>query len=118
MTSPDTSSRRPTQARRPHTRTTATAIASKLRQEPSPATSRFLSRDPLSSPPTEPALSPYVYADDEPTVRVDPSGMGAMHADSVPSRTLDDLTASDLSLSTGNCTRYLNASVPRGIYTF
>jgi RHS repeat-associated protein len=44
-------------------------------REYDPATGRFLSRDPLPQPPTEPGVSSYAYVSDRPTVMVDPSGM-------------------------------------------
>jgi RHS repeat-associated protein len=39
-----------------------------------PATGTFLSPDPLAPPDTSPAISPYLYATDQPTVLSDPSG--------------------------------------------
>ncbi len=36
---------------------------------------RFTTVDPLEEVPTSPAMSPYIYADDRPTTRTDPSGM-------------------------------------------
>jgi RHS repeat-associated protein len=38
---------------------------------------RFLQPDPLAPPVRDPAVSPYIYANDRPTVLTDPSGMGA-----------------------------------------
>jgi RHS repeat-associated protein len=39
------------------------------------STGRFLRVDPVSPQPGQPVLSPYLYADDRPTVLTDPSGM-------------------------------------------
>jgi hypothetical protein len=39
-----------------------------------PATGIFLSPDPLAPPDTSPAISPYLYAIDQPSVLQDPSG--------------------------------------------
>jgi RHS repeat-associated protein len=39
-----------------------------------PATGAFISRDPLAPSPFQPAISPYVYANDRPTVLADPTG--------------------------------------------
>jgi RHS repeat-associated protein len=39
-----------------------------------PETGSFVSRDPLTPSPFQPAISPYVYANDRPTVLSDPSG--------------------------------------------
>jgi hypothetical protein len=39
-----------------------------------PTTGSFLSTDPMPGGPTQPATSPYLYADDQPTVLWDPSG--------------------------------------------
>jgi RHS repeat-associated protein len=40
-----------------------------------PASGRFLSRDPLAAPRSEPGASAYLYTANRPTVLVDPSGM-------------------------------------------
>ncbi|HEV2636342.1 MAG TPA: fibronectin type III domain-containing protein [Actinocrinis sp.] len=42
-----------------------------------PATARFTSTDPVTQPTTDPYLSPYTYADGEPTALTDPSGDSA-----------------------------------------
>ena len=39
-----------------------------------PASGRFLGRDPIPGPPADPYVSAYVYADNAPTVLLDPSG--------------------------------------------
>jgi RHS repeat-associated protein len=44
-------------------------------REYDPTTGRFLSRDPLTPPMSEPGVSSYAYANNRPTVLVDPSGM-------------------------------------------
>ncbi|HEX6701714.1 MAG TPA: DUF6531 domain-containing protein [Gaiellaceae bacterium] len=46
-------------------------------REYDPASGRFLTLDPLPVATGSPYVSSYVYADDEPTVLVDPTGMGA-----------------------------------------
>ncbi len=43
-----------------------------------PGTGQFLSPDPVAAPVTEPAASPYLYADDQPTTSVDPAGQSAL----------------------------------------
>ncbi len=43
-------------------------------RELDPATGAFLSRDPLMQPLAQPAISPYIYVDDQPTVLADPTG--------------------------------------------
>ena len=45
-----------------------------------PADGRFLATDPLAPPATDPYVSSYVYANDRPTVLIDPSGMGSIWA--------------------------------------
>ena len=40
-----------------------------------PATGRFLRTDPLDPEPMSPSISAYVYADDQPTTEVDPTGL-------------------------------------------
>ncbi|HEU5478041.1 MAG TPA: RHS repeat-associated core domain-containing protein [Gaiellaceae bacterium] len=43
-----------------------------------PSTGRFTSTDPKPTTPTQPFMSSYVYAKDEPTLLIDPTGMGAV----------------------------------------
>jgi RHS repeat-associated protein len=45
-------------------------------REYDPRNGWFLQPDPLAPPFRQPAISPYVYAHDRPTVLTDPSGMG------------------------------------------
>jgi RHS repeat-associated protein len=45
------------------------------------ATGRFLTRDPLTSAQTDPYTSTYVYADNAPTILIDPSGLEACVVD-------------------------------------
>jgi RHS repeat-associated protein len=42
-----------------------------------PTVGRFLATDPLAQPLTDPYVSSYVYADDRPTVLIDPSGLAS-----------------------------------------
>lgn len=58
-----------------------------------PATGRFLGTDPLPPFVTDPYVSTYVYGGNRPTVLVDPSGMGAVWADTCTSAAcwLEDL---------------------------
>jgi RHS repeat-associated protein len=46
-----------------------------------PATGSFISQDPLTPSPFQPAISPYVYANDRPTVLADPAGESSSGSD-------------------------------------
>jgi RHS repeat-associated protein len=43
-----------------------------------PSTGRFSTTDPKPTTPTQPYMSAYIYANDNPTALTDPSGMGAI----------------------------------------
>lgn len=43
-------------------------------REYDPSTGRFLSQDPVAAAPTDPYVADYLYANDDPTLMVDPSG--------------------------------------------
>jgi RHS repeat-associated protein len=60
-----------------------------------PAIGRFLELDPLPAPKERPYAAPYAYADDRPTVFVDPSGMGAEAPDARHCRDIAGATTTD-----------------------
>lgn len=53
----------------------ATGLYDLRAREYDPATGRFLSTDPLGPDPNDPSISPYVYANQRPTLYTDPSGL-------------------------------------------
>jgi RHS repeat-associated protein len=54
---------------------TATSLYHLRARQYDPATGRFLATDPLTQPRTDPYVSSYVYADNRPTLFIDPSGL-------------------------------------------
>jgi RHS repeat-associated protein len=54
---------------------TATSLYHLRARQYDPAIGRFLATDPITQPLSDPYLSSYVYADNRPTVLVDPSGL-------------------------------------------
>jgi RHS repeat-associated protein len=59
---------------------TATGLYHLRARQYDAANGRFLAKDPLPPILTAPYFSTYVYANDRPTVLIDPSGMGAVWA--------------------------------------
>jgi RHS repeat-associated protein len=54
---------------------TATSLYHLRARQYDPAVGRFLATDPVTQPLSDPYVSTYVYADNQPTVLVDPSGL-------------------------------------------
>ena len=49
-----------------------------------PTNGRFTSTDPLTPAPTDPAISPYLYVNNQPTVLVDPTGLAGCEPGGTP----------------------------------